>query len=392
MHATPHPRPAADPHSALDRRSATLARVRRLTRALAQAFVGAGALLLPVNCASCGERDTRLCARCLEALELEQAAWAARPGDLALRVPPAGACVPPPSLAPGVSPPGEVSHARSVYTLYNRCTTDVQGVQPFVNCTLHSGSDTPVAPDTHPGAHEPPPTWAAAEYAGVTRAVILALKERGRSDTARVLAPMLHAALTAGIAAGITESLATPSLAAPNLASAAGVRLALVPVPSTRASVGRRGFAHLELIARKLPNRPRVHRWLQAQPARVDQVGLSIEQRAANAQHSISIRSRRAQAELTALARSGVQVWLVDDIMTTGATLAACVEALETAGIRVCGASVIAHTRRLHDPKNPLEISSSAEYISNTPNKGVQQWNSTFTETTLASRIDSSNT
>jgi predicted amidophosphoribosyltransferase len=86
-----------------------------------------------------------------------------------------------------------------------------------------------------------PPTWAATPYDGVARAVLVAFKDGDRRDLATVLAPMLSGAMSAALALD-------PRLAAA-LSLGHGL-VSVIPVPSSRSAVRRRGDAPLELLTR----------------------------------------------------------------------------------------------------------------------------------------------
>jgi predicted amidophosphoribosyltransferase len=167
-----------------------------------------------------------------------------------------------------------------------------------------------------------PVCWAVAPYAGAVRAMIVAYKERGRSG----LALPLGAALARAVSAG-----------------AAGLPALLVPVPSTRASVRRRGhdptlrIAHVaaRLLARR--GEPvRCRRLLAHRRRVVDQAGLSAPGRLANLDGALV-----ARRDLR-----GARVIVVDDVVTTGATLVEAARALRAAGAEVHAAAVVAATTR----------------------------------------------
>jgi predicted amidophosphoribosyltransferase len=70
-----------------------------------------------------------------------------------------------------------------------------------------------------------------------------------------------------------------------------------------------------------------------------DQVGLGRRERARNLAGRVRL-TRRARAEPL----EGVPVLLVDDVLTTGATTAQCVDVLAAAGAVVVGVLVLAST------------------------------------------------
>ncbi len=169
-----------------------------------------------------------------------------------------------------------------------------------------------------------PRAAAAAAYAGPVRAALLAHKERGRLDLVRVLAPLLAAAVEC-------------------LEPTPGRPLLLVPVPSRRPVVRARGQDH----ARRLADRTAVvlrRRGWQASaaralaPARVlaDQSGLDSRARAANLVGALRARPLGSAADVV----------VVDDVVTTGATLTEATRALTAAGVRPLGAATVAATLR----------------------------------------------
>lgn len=141
-------------------------------------------------------------------------------------------------------------------------------------------------------------------FEGVAARVVRALKEDGRTALATVLAPPLEAAVRA---ADEVDAIAT--------------------VPSSRAAYRRRGFRPVDLIARRAGIRPM--RALRIGRATVDQRGLDREQRRRNVDGSL--RSRDV---------SGLRILVLDDVLTTGATLCEAARALRAAG----AASVVAAT------------------------------------------------
>jgi ComF family protein len=164
-----------------------------------------------------------------------------------------------------------------------------------------------------------PPLIAVAAYDGAVRSAVIAYKERGRVALAR---PLGHALAIAAVAFDAEV---------------------LVPVPSSRAARRARGYDHVGLLAaaaaRSLDG-PVVVPLLVARRRTADQSGLGAAQRAANLAGALAVDARSA-ARI-----AGRRVVLVDDIVTTGATLAEAARALRAVGIEAVGAAVVAATMR----------------------------------------------
>ncbi|MFB7175281.1 ComF family protein [Streptomyces sp. NPDC056254] len=184
---------------------------------------------------------------------------------------------------------------------------------------LSGSAAGPVGPSPRPEGL--PPVQAAAAYEGAVREVLLAHKERGALPLAGVLGAALAAAVLAG-GAGRGRG-----------------EVALVPVPSARGQVRARGHDPARRIAlaaagglRRAGVPARVAPVLALRRAVADQAGLGARQRRENLAGALAVR--RDGARLT----RGARIVLVDDVVTTGATLAEAARAVRAAGLAVgCG-------------------------------------------------------
>ncbi|MEO3822186.1 phosphoribosyltransferase family protein [Actinomadura sp. B10D3] len=198
------------------------------------------------------------------------------------------------------------------------------GLVPALLC---EGCAKPLRGPARPARTAPaglPPPWTVAAYEGPLRTILGAYKERGRTALAVPLGEALATAVRAALTPGPDPPL-------------------VVWVPSGRRAVRRRGHDPLrgavEAAVRRLRGTGVPVTAVDAlrQRRRVaDQVGLSVAQRAANLAGAVEARGMLA----------GRPVVLVDDVVTTGASLAEAARALRAAGAHVTGAATIAATPR----------------------------------------------
>ncbi|MFJ7528398.1 ComF family protein [Streptomyces griseus] len=207
---------------------------------------------------------------------------------------------------------------------------------------LHGAQARPVRPSPRPPGL--PPVYAAAPYENAVRAVLLAHKERGALGLAGVLGRAL--------AGSVRACAGWPGGAGP---------LLLVPVPSARSSTAARGHDPVRRIAAAAARDLRREGLpaealplLRQRRAVADQAGLGARQRRANLAGALELtaaggRLLRRGAPGQGHLRLG-RVILVDDLLTTGSTLAEAARAVgeargggrESSGHGACRAAVVA--------------------------------------------------
>jgi predicted amidophosphoribosyltransferase len=156
------------------------------------------------------------------------------------------------------------------------------------------------------------PVWAPLAYSGPARDLVRALKFRG----AIALADAMAAQIVANAPAGLLEA-------------------PLIPVPLHPKRLRSRGYNQAAAIADAVGRRAGlpVHGCLLRAGPSITQVGRDRAERKAGPAGSIEVEGGAAEAAL-----------LVDDVVTTGATLGACRDALVAAGAREIGAVCFART------------------------------------------------
>jgi predicted amidophosphoribosyltransferase len=190
------------------------------------------------------------------------------------------------------------------------------GVSWCAVCARWLGGPVPVEREATANG---PPTYALGRYHGPARRAVLGYKERGRRDLAAPLGAALGAAL----------------LRLPEVRAGPDGICYLVPAPSRPAAARLRGGPHMHAVARYCAAALAA----AGQPAAVapalrlgsrarDSVGLDAAARATN------LRGRLRRV-LAGVPPPGQPVVLLDDVITTGATAAACTEVLAAAAIPV---------------------------------------------------------
>lgn len=207
------------------------------------------------------------------------------------------------------------------------------GLCPTCRSSVTGHPVLPTRPDPCPAGF--PVTVAAGPYDVLMRRLVSALKERQSLALTPVLGDRLALAVARLLAVGSAGTVD---------------RVVLVPVPSKPSVVRRRGYDATGELARRAArrlrrsglSRVRVERWIR--PARdvEDQAGLGAADRQRNLAGALVGRvPRQPPSDL-----DPTRVVIVDDVVTTGASLTEAARALRTVEVDVLGAAVVAATQR----------------------------------------------
>jgi predicted amidophosphoribosyltransferase len=224
--------------------------------------------------------------------------------------------------------------------LPTRCAGCGAGGQPLCPVCAAPLRDPPRPHSPTPRPSGLPPLWTAGTYEGPLRAALVAYKERGRRDLCVPLA-------TALAAAAREASLGTTRAALARGAPGSAV-VALVPVPSRRAAARRRGGDHVVRLARTAAGlfggAALVCPALRPVGRVPDAAGLDAARRLASRRGSLALRA--AFLRWLVAGPQPPPVLLIDDLVTTGATLAEAAHVLRRGGVCVNAAVTIFATER----------------------------------------------
>jgi predicted amidophosphoribosyltransferase len=218
-----------------------------------------------------------------------------------------------------------------------------------VEQALFEGGPAACSPTPRPAGL--PDVTAAARYEGPLARLVAAYKDDGRRDLAGPLGGLLRRA--------VWSALLASGEAVDALAVGRGPVL-VVPVPSSRHARRVRGDAPLLALAAQAAGQFHRHEValadvLIATRRVADQAGLGAAGRVANLDHALAVRRGRAPAP-------GSLCLVVDDVVTTGATLSEAARALREDGLVVVGAAAICATRRrpraAREPLSPVSANS----------------------------------
>ncbi|MGO4442686.1 ComF family protein [Mycobacterium sp. 2YAF39] len=174
-----------------------------------------------------------------------------------------------------------------------------------------------ISPRVEPGV----PVFSLGRYAGARREAIVAVKEHGRADLVEPLAGALRAGLARLLTWGVVDTPTT-----------------VVPAPTRRWAARRRGGDPVMRVAVAAVAGRREINVVQALRTRAmvaDSVGLSSADRQRNIAGRVKV--------MRSVAGVAGEVMVVDDVVTTGATVCEAVRVLQSAGATVTAVLALAN-------------------------------------------------
>ena len=130
--------------------------------------------------------------------------------------------------------------------------------------------------------------------------------------------------------------------------------VSLIPIPSKRTSFEKRGFNPSLLLAKNISVQLRKEKFEKVQVENC----LKLNRKVLDQASQVGLTRRQNLVEAISLVRApqAQEIWLVDDVVTTGSTLLEAARCLSAEGFRVAGFIVFAET--LH--KNQQKIRAAA--------------------------------
>ncbi|MFI1070973.1 ComF family protein [Streptomyces puniciscabiei] len=253
---------------------------------------------------------------------------------------------------------------------------------PRCRHTLYGRAPRRVRPVPEPAGL--PVVHAVAPYAEEVRTLLLAHKERGALALTGSLGRALAGAVRAGLGgtgSGVTADGGLGAEAGPGVGAGSGAgatgsgTVLLVPVPSARWAVRARGHDPVRRMAlaaagelRRTGTPARVAAVLRQRRPVADQAGLDARQRLANLAGALEVTAGGGR-----LLGAG-HVVLVDDLITTGASLAEAARAVREAAEEGTGVRTVVYgavTREGRDERRSGARWESAKWVHGAPEKTV---------------------